>query len=219
MLFKETVSPATLAIIQKLCSIDELNDFELVGGTSLSLQIGHRISVDIDLFGKQDFNIKQLKECLLENFQNHSISFDFEAKNTLIGSIDQIKIDFIRHAYPTVKQSKLIEGIRFCSPEDIAAMKVSAITDNGTRIKDFVDLFFLLQHYSLTEIMSFFEQKYLSENSFQALKSLVYFNDIDSKSIESINFVKNKQITFEELKIKLINETNSYISSLTRSKH
>ena len=78
MLFKEPVAPSTLKIIQKLFSIDELDHFDLVGGTALSLQIGHRISVDIDMFSKSVFDNNQLKECLLENFQGHDITFETE---------------------------------------------------------------------------------------------------------------------------------------------
>lgn len=214
MLFKEPVTPSTLKIIQKLFSIDELNNFDLVGGTALAMQIGHRISVDIDMFSKIVFDNKQLKECLLENFQGHDITFDYEAKNTLIGSIDQIKVDFIRHSYPTIKETKTIDGIRLCSLEDIAAMKVRAITDNGTRIKDFVDLYYLLQNFKLDEIIQFYEQKYQSENSFHALKSITYFNDLDIDSINNINFLENKRITFEKLKSILSKETEDYLKKL-----
>lgn len=56
MLFKEPVTLSTLKIIQQLFNITELNDFNLVGGTALALQIGHRISVDIDLFCKNAFD-------------------------------------------------------------------------------------------------------------------------------------------------------------------
>ncbi len=213
MLFKETVAPPTMKIIQLLFYVAELTDFELIGGTALSLQIGHRISVDIDLFCKNAFDNKQLKECLLENFQDHQLSFDYEAKNTLIGSIDHIKVDFIRHAYPTIKETKTIEGIRICSLEDISAMKISAITDNGTRIKDFVDLYYLLHRFKLADIIYFYEQKYKSENSFHALKSITYFSDLDTESINDINFLKNKQISFEKLKAFLIKETEDYLKN------
>ncbi|MDP2889634.1 MAG: nucleotidyl transferase AbiEii/AbiGii toxin family protein [Bacteroidota bacterium] len=74
MLFKEPVAPSTLKIIQKLFSIDDLDHFDLVGGTALALQIGHRISVDIDMFTKSVFDNKQLKECLLENFHGHELT-------------------------------------------------------------------------------------------------------------------------------------------------
>jgi len=212
MLFKESLTSSTLNIIHQLLNLEELNDFELVGGTALSLQIGHRISIDIDLFCQNPFETINLKETLLENFGNHEISFDYEAKNTLVGSVDQIKVDFIRHAYPKLKESRIIEGIRLCSLEDIAAMKISVITDNGTRIKDFVDLYYLLQIFSLRDIIGFYEKKYKSENTFHALKSITYFDNLDSQNTDQVNFIANKQISFGQLKTFLIREAGKIIN-------
>ena len=213
MLYNKTVSPTTLEIIRKLCLLEELYDFELVGGTALALHIGHRISVDIDLFCKNNFEVRPIKECLLDHFAGHQITFDYEAKNTLIGSIDAIKIDFIRHAYPTLKSAETREGVRLSSMEDIAAMKISAITDNGTRIKDFVDLYYLLQHFSLKDIIQFYQTKYQSANSLFALKSISYFNDLDSASINNIIFPEHKKVSFEELKSALIKATEEYFKN------
>lgn len=213
MLFKETLSPSSYEILQKLCSIEELNDFELVGGTSLALQIGHRISIDLDFFCVNMFDTRKIKQVLLDNFHKNSITFDYEEKNTLIGSIDQIKIDFIRHAYPKIDDTLIIDGIRLSSVKDIAAMKIGAITDNGTRIKDFVDLYYLLKQFKMQEVIGFFEQKYQSENLFSALKSIVYFNDLDPDSIKYINYMNNKQLSFENLKSFITKETENYINS------
>jgi hypothetical protein len=214
MLFKETVAPSTLAIIHQLFQIKELNDFELVGGTSLSLQIGHRTSIDIDFFCQNPFETGQIKECLLEDFKNQSISFDYEAKNTLVGSIENIKIDFIRHAYPKINETSLIEGIRLCSLEDIAAMKVSVITDNGTRLKDFVDLYYLLQRFPFKDIIQFYEKKYQSENSFHALKSITYFDNLEIRDTNQINFLSDKYISFKQLKSFLVREAENYLNRL-----
>ena len=198
-------------IIHQLFDLEELNDFELVGGTALSLQLGHRISIDIDLFCQKTFETRELKETLLVNFKNHELSFDYETKNTLIGSIDQIKVDFIRHAYPKVKETKIVDGIRLCSQEDLAAMKISVITDNGSRMKDFVDLYYLLQKFSLKEIIGFYEKKYQAENSFHALKSITWFDNLETKETDQINFVENKQISFSQLKTCLIKEAGKLL--------
>lgn len=217
MLYKESVSVSTIEILQKLFIAEELKDFELVGGTSLSLQIGHRISYDIDLFCKSPFENKIIKECILETFSGHQISFDYEAKNTLIGSIDNIKIDFIRHNYPGVDETKTIEGIRLCSIKDIAAMKINAITENGTRIKDFVDLYYLLKIFTLEEILTFYKTKYTTGNELFALKSITWFNEVDPKSINQINFLNNKEISFEDLTTTLKAKCDSYIRKKTFS--
>ncbi|MBK8698226.1 MAG: nucleotidyl transferase AbiEii/AbiGii toxin family protein [Saprospiraceae bacterium] len=103
------------------------NEFVLVGGTALSLQIGHRRSIDIDFFTAGVFQPKHYQIFLREN------GFHFHQQNRfkggLLGHIDNIKVDFIRHAYPWVKPPQVIEGIRLASLEDIAAMKLNAITE------------------------------------------------------------------------------------------
>lgn len=211
MLYKESVSVSIIEILHKLFITEELKDFELVGGTSLSLQIGHRISYDIDLFCKSTFENKTIKECVLDIFSGHQISFDYEAKNTIIGSIDNIKIDFIRHNYPSVDETKTIEEIRLCSIKDIAAIKINAITENGTRIKDFIDLYNLLQIFTLEEILTFYKTKYTTGNELFALKSIAWFNDINLGSINQINFLNNKKISFEDLTTSLKSKCDSYI--------
>lgn len=72
------------------------------------------------------------------------------------------------------------DGLRLASDKDIGAMKLAAITGRGTK-KDFIDLFELLQHYSLLELIGFYEQKYHDGSVFLVLKSLVYFEDADAE--------------------------------------
>lgn len=177
MLYKETVSPLLLNILNRLQSFPELDEFVLVGGTALSLQIGHRRSIDIDLFTVGAFPSETLPDFLSENaFSFHQQS---RFKGGLLGHIDTIKVDFIRHAYPWVKFPDRIEGIRIASLEDIAAMKLNAISGNGTRLKDFVDVAYLSGYMTLTDMMHWYETKYPGVNGVMALKSLCYFSDID----------------------------------------
>lgn len=186
MLRKETVDPVLLELLQKLLSFHELDDFVLVGGTALSLRIGNRKSIDIDLFTTADFPGDMLSEFLGEN------GFDFKQqsrfKGGLLGHINNIKVDFIRHAYPWVTPPENIEGIRIACLEDIAAMKLNAISGNGTRLKDFVDIAYLSGYMSLSEMLNHYEKKYPNVNGVMALKSLCYFDDIDfNVSVEYVN--------------------------------
>jgi hypothetical protein len=179
MLHKDpfVIHPATFNLIQQIQAIPDLKDFYLVGGTSLALQIGHRNSIDIDLFTNISFETSELIELLRESFIVE-VSYQ-KATNNLFAFINDIKTDFIRHDYELIKQPQMEEGITFLGMEDIAAMKVNAIINSGKRLKDFVDIYFLLEHFSLNEIISFFEKKYPHMNPLIALKSLSYFNDID----------------------------------------
>ena len=127
--------------------------------------------------------------------------FNFQQQNRfkggLLGHIDNIKVEFIRHAYPWVVEPELIENIRIASLEDIAAMKLNAISGNGTRLKDFVDIAFLSGYMSLSDMIGHYEKKYPNINGVMALKSLCYFDDIDfSVDIEYVNRKK----TWAEIK-------------------
>jgi hypothetical protein len=170
------VKPATFKLIQQLQALPELAEFYLVGGTALALQLGHRNSIDIDLFTKNDFTPESLLKFLERGF---SIQPSFATKNTLLSIINTIKVDFITHAYPLVLPPITEEGITFLSLQDIAAMKLNAISNSGKRLKDFIDVYFLLEHFSLSEMIEFYTIKYPRFNPLIALKAINYFEDID----------------------------------------
>lgn len=170
------IHPETFELIQHLQAIPELNKFYLVGGTSLALQIGHRNSIDIDLFTNEPFETNEVIDLLRERF---SVEISSQKKNSLFTFVNDVKTDFIRHNYALLNAPIKEEGISFLSAADISAMKLNAIINSGKRSKDFVDIYFLLEHFSLNEMIGFFETKYPHMNAVIALKSLSYFEDID----------------------------------------
>jgi len=195
MLYKNTVEDNTLELLKKLQADDELSEFKLAGGTSLALQIGHRKSIDLDLFTQNDFDTNYLLEYLE---QNYNFATDYTSRNTLKGSIQNIKIDLISHKYKHVKPFVNIENIILYSIEDIAAMKLNAITGNGTRSKDYIDIYFILKRFSVAEILEFYKIKYKSRNSLHVIKSLNYFNDIDIQDWPEM--LLEKQLTIDDVK-------------------
>ena len=160
------INPKTFSLIQELQSLDFLKDFYLVGGTALALRLGHRNSVDIDLFTQNEFDDNELMESLLQKFD---LKLIFNRKNTIICSINGVKTDFIRHHYPLVNNLVQEEGITHLSLEDICAMKLHAIQNSGQRLKDFIDVYFLLEHFSLNQMLGFYEIKYQHSNKLIAL--------------------------------------------------
>lgn len=170
------VKPATFQLIQELQSQTELKEFYLVGGTALALQLGHRNSIDIDLFTKNDFSPEDLLKFLEKGF---SVQPTFLIKNTLLSVVNNIKVDFIRHNYPLVLPAITEEEITYLSKQDIAAMKLNAISNSGKRLKDFIDVYFLLEHFSLGEMIEFYTIKYPNFNPLIPLKAINYFDDID----------------------------------------
>jgi hypothetical protein len=176
MLRKETVTAGTLELLTDIMQDRNLEDFYLAGGTALSLQIGHRISIDIDLFSLNPFDENKMLAYLESSRQ---LRLDYLDRNTIKGQIKQTKIDLITHAYPLVEPLKLSEGVRLASLEDIAAMKLNAIVGNGTRLKDFVDIAFLSCCLPLKKMVEAYEDKYSSRNPFLTLKALSYHKDIN----------------------------------------
>ena len=119
MLHKETVTPGTLDLILELMKDHQLNSFYLVGGTALSLRIGHRESIDIDLFSSSDFDGNELAEHLRKNY---GADVKRHKENYASGSIGEVDFDFISHKYPSIRPIETIEGIRMMSNQDISAM-------------------------------------------------------------------------------------------------
>lgn len=176
MLQKETVDSGTLELLRLVQTAKPCSHFHLAGGTALALFIGHRKSVDLDLFTQSAFNQEILLEYLELNFD---FSLQYAAENTLKGNVRGVKVDLIMHPYPMVGSVVEEEGVSLLAVEDIAAMKINAIAGNGTRVKDFIDLYFLLKDYSVEYLMMCYKNKYKQRNLFHALKSLVYFDDIN----------------------------------------
>lgn len=180
-------------LLQKLMKDEMLKDFNLVGGTSLSLQIGHRLSIDIDLFITKDFN----EQALLKHLANtYPITIRDVFNNTILLDIDKIKVDILAHQYPWQKPIVTKDGIRLASLEDIGAMKLHAIFQNGTRIKDFIDIHFLLEHYPLKIYLDAYQYKY-GGNPAMVQYALLYHDNID-KDVK-VNMLKGKTIDMKRI--------------------
>ena len=114
---------------------EQLQEFYLVGGTALALHYGHRKSIDLDIFTHVPFDANVLSEFLRREFDLNEVAV---ATNTVLGQINGIKTDFIVHQYPPIRTIVTINRVRLLSVEDIAAMKLNAIANRGSK-KDFWD--------------------------------------------------------------------------------
>lgn len=194
MLYKETVTPSTLELLRKLMDDPELKDFVLVGGTSLALQIGHRVSVDLDLFSIHSFVETDLNQYLIDRYHFET---DFLARSTVKGEIEGVQIDCLSHAYPLVGETNMYENIRLASLQDIAAMKLNAISGNGTRIKDFIDIAYLAEYMSLNEMLASYQSKYKTMNVLIPVKALTYFDEINFD--EPIKMLSSKKFNWKKI--------------------
>ena len=187
MLYTETVENNTLELLKTLMRDSKFSDFLLAGGTNLALRLGHRKSVDLDLFSYQHFNSISLAEYLTQNYNFEKTNV--KEKDTIMGFIDDIKVDIIAHIYPLIDEPFIVEDtIRLYSIRDIVAMKLVAISDSGKRLKDFVDIAFLSTQMSLYQMLDAYTLKYNHSSALHALRGLSYFGDINfDTSIDLIN--------------------------------
>lgn len=206
MLYKETISPKTLDLLIRLQQKEYLKGFYLVGGTALALQIGHRTSIDIDLFSDFGFDTSQLLENLSADF---NFKLFFSASNTLKGSIEDVQVDILAHRYPYVSPPLRIENISMLSTEDIIAMKLNAISVSGQRIKDFIDIYYLLNSYSIDDMIHFYKKKYVGFNEVNVLKSLTWYEDIDHSDWPVL--LQEPELKGLEIMKKIRMETQKYL--------
>ena len=177
MLSYQTVEPHTLELLKGLMSEPLFGSLRLVGGTALALQYGHRSSIDLDFFGNIESDAETIKDILRKYGKLLVIK---ESKNIKIYQLDGVKVDIVNYSYPWIDTPIIEDGIILASPNDIASMKVNAIEGRGTK-KDFIDMYFLLQHYDLREIFTFYQNKYPENSIFRALMSLSYFDDAENQ--------------------------------------
>lgn len=193
MLQLQTVAPDTLELLKTIVSKPEMKGFRLVGGTALALQYGHRQSVDLDFFGSPTVSQEDTIDVLssLGNITIHN-----RTDKILQVVLRGIKVDVIDYSrYGWIDPPVVDDGIVLASPRDIAAMKINAIEGRGSR-KDFVDIYMLLQHYTLSELLDFYSMKYPNYSIFRALLSLTYFDDAETQAMPK-TFIPQ---TWEEIK-------------------
>lgn len=203
MLHYETVDEGTLGLLKQLQALGILSEMRLVGGTSLALQIGHRKSIDIDLFG----NLSADYENLIDELRTLGEVVPLKnSKNIHSLLINNIKVDIVNYEYKWLSNKITTDNIHLATIDDIAAMKLNAIIGRGSK-KDFIDLFFILKDYSLATIMGFYTKKYNDGSAFLVLKSLTYFEDAD---IEEMPFMFNN-ITWQTVKNNIKKAHASYM--------
>lgn len=208
-LYLNTVSNLLWSSLKQLMSMKEFDSFRIVGGTSLSLQLGHRESIDIDLFtdveyGSLDF--KQLEEALLKTFpfvELPTVEIVGMGKSYFLGNNenDLVKLDLF-YTDPFVFPCNIEQNIRFSSIEEVIAMKFEVIGQGG-RKKDFWDIHELLGTFSIEEMLNY----YIKRNPYGYSKDTLLAQVVDFSVAEhefTPNCYKDKdweiiKLDFEDL--------------------
>lgn len=199
MLYKETVSEEMWELLQTLMKDEKLKDYVLVGGTALALRLGHRLSIDIDLFTTKNFDPKMMLKYLQDTYGVTEKESRLD-NNTVLTFINGIKVDIVTHNYPLLNSVEHTEGVRMISNEDIGAMKLHAIHQSGTRYKDFVDMYFLLEHEPLKFYLQAYEKKY-DKDPYWASIGLKTYDKIDT--FDGVDLLKEKQQDWKHIQKRL----------------
>ncbi len=193
MLHLETVHPDTLDLLKRIQSLSILSETRLVGGTALALHLGHRRSIDLDFFGNWgEVHLQsELESC-------GAVVRTGGASRLQFYEINRVKVDFVTYNYPWLREALREDNIRLAQIEDIAAMKLEAVTNRGSK-KDFIDVAFLLGLFSLKQMLDLYQRKYPTGLKLLVMRSLVYFDDAETTDMP----VMLKPLGWDEAKARI----------------
>lgn len=207
MLYHKAVSTRLLDVLNKLMDVNELKKFRLVGGTALALQLGHRESIDIDLFSYMEFPKDTLKNTIKNLFHN-SPEFDI-GERSLTFFANDIKVDFYSMLNPFIRPELIEENIRMASVEDIAAMKLDAISSRATK-KDYYDIAEFLNKYSFKKLLEFYQEKF-PENSTRNVIDIIRDIPIRNLVLEKTPPPRTfRNLTWEDVKKKVFDAFDTF---------
>lgn len=205
------LSKNQLVIVKRL-KLPKTPGFYLGGGTALALQIDHRTSVDFDFYCLKNFDSLGLAQVISKTFPNTKVLF--QAEDTLRTEIGTTELSFFYYPYTLLKTLNKFDGLSIASPADIAAMKLAAIVQRGTK-RDFIDVYFLLNTYSLEEIISFALKKYPSYHTMLILRALIYFEDAEKISTRELK-IFDPNFSWQKAKGKIFKEVKKYQLSILK---
>lgn len=186
MLYYNTVNDLLRKSLIQFMNAEAFNDFRLVGGTALSLRLGHRESIDIDLFSDVPYgsiNFETIDNYLNANFEyvDHLNNINPAlGKSYFIGQTkeDTLKLD-IFYADNFIQPLYIEDTIRMATIEEIIAMKLDVV-QRGGRKKDFWDIHELFNSYTINQMLKLHEQRYpYTHDSELILKNFIDFSQAD----------------------------------------
>lgn len=171
-----------IKILKETGSFLRKNGYYLAGGTALAIYFGHRLSVDLDWFTSNDMGdaLAWAQKLRTEGF---GFKTEQTSKGTLHGSISNVRVTFLEFHYPLLKPVIHWKemGCSLASLEDLACMKLSAISQRGAR-KDFCDIYALgIKQFEMNEMLELYRRKFKIQDVGHVLYGLAYFDDAESE--------------------------------------
>jgi len=208
MLQEKSVRESLWNLLKELQHSKVFKNYLLVGGTALSLQLGHRMSDAIDLFTRYDINKDEILNFLNKNYRGKYQIINIQ--NIIMQVIiSEIKVDFVKYDFDLIDDVKEEKGIKYLGINDIAAMKLMAVANRGDQAKDFFDIYYLLKEISLKDMFEYYRIKYKQSDISPIKRSLVYFEDVTDSNWMAVKLLHGK-LPVKELKQKIIDEVNNY---------
>lgn len=197
MLFENSCSNELLKILKTLQKEDLFKNHILVGGTALSLQLGHRISVDIDLFTLHDQDNEEILEYLRTQYTNIEVLNN--KTNILQVTINDIKVDFVKATGKLIQEPICENDIRLCHKEDIAGMKLNTINSQTgrKRAKDYIDIAFLIEDLSLSRMFEIYKWKYDKNDVYNVKLDLLDVNRVNPYEWEKVTMLRTEILISE----------------------
>lgn len=177
--------------------LSRFKEFCLVGGTALALQIGHRISVDFDLFTEKELSTGLFAKAK-RVFKGYRVSSSLKLPAQLTLKVDDVRIDFMKDKFRFILNPLEFKKVKIAQIPEIAAMKAFTLNYRGSN-KDYIDLYFILKgkYSSLKQIADIGGKKYGDEFNFRLfLEQLLYLEDVRRESIEFLC----REVSDEEIK-------------------
>lgn len=186
----EALTSVTQELYHLIAKLPLISEFYLAGGTGLALQIGHRLSVDLNFFSNSPESVDATQRKAIINTLENEPSFKIvlDRDDTLIANWKNVGISFFRlDLHPLIMNPVVIENIRVAPVEDIGAMKLGAILSRGTR-KDYIDLYFILQQKDILQLFEVAAKKYPYNDAFPvfAVRALSFFDDAELEPMPSM---------------------------------
>lgn len=194
-MFKSTLPETAQTALAVLGKSGLVAKAYLAGGSALALHFGHRKSYDFDFFSRESFDPQKLSKKLQKA---GDFTQELAKGISLIGTFNGVKFSYFQYEYPLIAPLVKFLNVTIADPRDIAAMKLTAIMDRGTK-RDFIDLYEMTkQGMPVEALFDYYDQKYhfLNTNRFSLIKALQYFDEADESDMPQMI----KKIGWSEVK-------------------
>ncbi len=204
-LFWNTITNPMREVLRGFMQSELGSQFYLAGGTALSLQIGHRLSVDLDFFSPTE-DIPSTREVIEKTLNPFQIMLTDSSWGNLVYIVNNVRVGFYGYGFPLIAPLIETENIRLASIEDVALMKFDALLGRASR-KDFYDLYYICKYLSLRELLNKAPQKYPSVRDFevQVVKRLVFFENAENETnpvlLNEIDWQSVKNFFIDQAKV------------------